>query len=49
MYIFLIDTNILFHSQYGFRKKHSTIDAITEFITVAQKAIEKQEYTVGIC
>ncbi len=44
LYTFLIAKSILCHSQYGFSKKHSTINAmITEFITDAQKATERQE------
>ena len=36
------------HSQYGFRSKHSTNHAIIEVVDKITKAIENNEFTVGI-
>ena len=44
---YLDKNNILFQSQYGFRKKHSTNLAI-ELMTKILQAIENGEYTVGV-
>ena len=39
---------LLFHSQYGFREKHSTNLAIMELVTKITQAIENKEYTIGV-
>ena len=39
---------MLFLSQYGFRKKHSTNLAIMELVFKVSKAIDNNEYTIGI-
>ena len=45
---YLDKNNILFQSQYGFRKKHSTNLAAIELMTKILQAIENGEYTVGV-
>ena len=40
--------NMLFQSQYGFRKKHSTNLATIELTTKILQAIDDNEYTIGI-
>ena len=48
LYNFLNSENILFKSQYGFRKKHSTNHAISELVMKILDAFDNKEYTVGI-
>ena len=48
IYKFLQKNNILYNSQYGFRAKHSTNDAITEFITDVTNNLEKKSNTLSI-
>ena len=45
---YLDKNNILFQSQYGFRKKHSTNLATIELMTKILQAKENGEYTVGV-
>ena len=40
--------NMLFQSQYGFRKKHSTNLATIELVTKILQAIDNSEYTIGV-
>ena len=46
--IFLEQNNIIYPSQYGFRKKHSTIHAILEFINDTIGAIESKNSTLSV-
>ena len=39
---------MLFQSQYGFRKKHSTNLATIELVTKILQAIDNSEYTIGV-
>ena len=48
VYNFLISTNQLYASQYGFRKMHSCEHAAGELIANIAKGIEKGKYTAGI-
>jgi hypothetical protein len=48
LYCFLDANQILYPSQYGFRSKHSTIDALTEFVHHTLSSFENHEYTVGV-
>ena len=41
VYNFLNHQNIFYQSQYGFRPKHSTINAVMEFTSDILKSIEK--------
>ena len=45
---YLDNNDILFTSQYGFRRKHSTNLATIELITKISQAIDKKEYTLGV-
>jgi len=46
-YSFLQKHNILYNSQYGFRPKHSTNDAITEYITDITENLETKTNTLS--
>ena len=48
LYGFLINNNILYASQYGFRSKHSTVNAITEMIGKIIKGFEENKITLGV-
>ena len=48
VYSFLKFNNIFYHSQYGFRSNHSTIDALNEFVYNTLSAFEEREYTLGV-
>lgn len=48
LYIFFEHGNILYESQYGFREKHSTSQAVLEFITDTIEALENRKSTLGI-
>ena len=45
-YNFLTRNNILYESQYGFRNKHSTINAVTELVGNILNGFEKNQITV---
>ena len=47
-YSFLIETNQLYQSQYGFRKRHSCEHAIGELVSEVVKNIENMKFTVAI-
>ena len=47
-YNFLIQTNQIYQSQYGFRKKHSCEHAIQELVGTVLKGFENDEYTCAI-
>ncbi len=40
--------NRLYKHQYGFRKKHSTIDPVTQFINDSLLAYDNNEYTLAV-
>jgi len=48
VYYFLQQQNILYHSQYGFRSKHSTNQAVCEFIANTLNAIDNKMTTIGV-
>ena len=48
VYNFLVSTDQLYASQYGFRKMHSCEHAVGELIANIAKGIEKGKYTAGI-
>ena len=48
VYQFLENTNQMYASQYGFRKKHSCETAIAELVAEITKNIEEKKYTLGI-
>ncbi len=47
LYKYLQKNNILNPSQYGFRPKHSTTDAIAELVNKVTKNFENKSYTIG--
>ena len=48
LFNFLNTNNALFSSQYGFRKKHSTINAVTELVSHVIKAMNRKENTISV-
>ena len=45
---FLDSNNIIYNSQYGFREKHSTTDAVMELTTEILKAKENHQKTISV-
>ena len=45
---FLVDNDILFKHQFGFRPGHSTSHALINFVNKAANAVDCQEYLAGI-
>ena len=45
---FLVRYEILFESQFGFRKGHSTTHATLDFVRALEDAIEKDEFAIGV-
>ena len=48
VYHYLTQYNLLYNSQYGFRAKHSTINAVTEFVGKVAEGFENGESTLGV-
>ena len=48
LYSFLEHNDILYKNQYGFRRKHSTIDAITQFITDATSSLDDKQSVLSV-
>ena len=48
LYNFLNQENILYSSQYGFRQGHSTIQAVSEFMSSILQGLEDKEFTLGL-
>ena len=48
VYRFLLQSQILFESQYGFRSGHNTTNAVTEMIGNVLKGFENNEVTVAL-
>ncbi len=48
LYNFLNIQDILYPSQYGFRPRHSTINAVTEFVYNVMKARDRKEHTASV-
>jgi hypothetical protein len=48
VYYFLQQQNILYHSQYGFRPKHSTTNAVCEFISNTLNSLDNNQTTLGV-
>ena len=46
LFNFLNINNILFSSQYSFRKNHSTVNAVTELVSHVIKAMNRKENTI---
>ena len=45
---FLVRCDILFDSQYGFRKGHNTTHAALDYVGAIERALEKGEHVIGI-
>ena len=48
LYHHLLMNDLLYNSQYGFRNKHSTTHAVTEFLGRVLNGFENEEYTLGV-
>lgn len=48
VYAYLTSNNLLYPSQYGFRKGHSTAHAISEFLCKCVNAFEAREDTISV-
>ena len=48
LYKFIVDNNLLYNSQYGFRNNHSTVNAITEFIGKILKGFEEENCAISV-
>jgi hypothetical protein len=48
LYFFLDQNNILYENQYGFRKKHSTIDAVTKFVTDVSNCMDEKLSSLAV-
>ena len=48
LYVFLETNNILYDSQYGFRPKRNTVDAITEMIGNVLKSLDNKKFNALI-
>ena len=40
--------SVLYPGQYGFRTKHSTIHAVTEFVNDTIEGFENKKHTIGV-
>ena len=47
-YSFLMDHNVLYSSQYGFRPEHSTTDAVTEFLADVHSSVDQNEHCLSV-
>ena len=48
LYYFLQKEHLLYNSQYGFRNKHSTINAVMEFVGKVLNGFENEQYTLSV-
>ena len=48
LYGFVTKHEILYDGQYGFRPKHSTIDALTEFVSNALPALDNSGHCLAV-
>jgi len=48
LYGYMVRNNILYNSQYGFRKKHSTINGVTELTTDILNGLESKLSTLSL-
>ena len=48
LYHHLLTNDLLYNSQYGFRNKHSTANAVTEFVGKVLYGFEREECTLGV-
>ncbi len=48
LYNFLLSQNLLYKSQYGFRKGHSTNQAIIELVSKITQSLDERKFTLGL-
>ena len=48
LYIFVMTQGILYDSQYGFRPKHSTVNAVTHFMSDIIRATENDKCSIAV-
>ena len=48
VYGFLNENNLLYTLQYGFRKKHPTVDAVTQFVSDTILAFNNSDLTISV-
>ena len=48
LYNFLDMQNLLYNNQYGFRPKHSTIQAITQLSAEILESLDRKKYTTSV-
>ena len=48
LYQFLLDNNIMYRNQYGFRKGHSTNHALNHSVNYIEQQIRSKKHTLGI-
>ena len=48
LYSFLLDKNILYEKQFGFRKEHSTEHAILQLTNQILQSFENNQFTIGV-
>ena len=48
LYNFMHSQSVLYPGQYGFRTKHSTIHAVTEFVNDTIEGFENKKHTIGV-
>ena len=48
MYHFLEQYDVLYENQFGFKTKHSTIDAVTKFATDVSLSLENKQSTLAV-
>ena len=48
LYSFLMTHDILYRNQFGFRSKHSTVDAVTKFTSDVLKSLDMKQHCLGV-
>ena len=48
LYSFLMKHDILYRNQFGFRSKHSTVDAVTKFTSDVLKSLDRKQHCLGV-
>ena len=48
LYSFIVENNILYNKQFGFRKEHSTEHAILQLTTQILQSFDEDQFTIGI-
>ena len=48
LYSFLMKHDILYRNKFGFRSKHSTVDAVTKFTSDVLKNLDMKQHYLGV-